>query len=264
MKTNIKRCLTMAALLVAFCMSGQAQGFLKKLESAGKKVEKVATKVDKVTKELDNLAGSTDGTTTEVTAEQDSIMGILLTDPNFRVCPTYQLDANNDTIRNEDGTKQVRYIVYDKDGKACSTNYVQEVIKQRTKQYKIILAKVGGGAALGALAGGLKNGWKGALVGAAAGGAAGVLLSANNIKKIRSNNKNLKNYKSVIEAYQKTFTEEGYLIDANVDLSNIDGIDFNQNEAVTKSSAEIIKELADSKESATSLDEIDMAKLGLG
>jgi gas vesicle protein len=256
----------MAALLVAFCMSSQAQGFLKKLENAGKKVEKAVEKVDKVTQDLDKAVEEADGTsqTTTTTAEQDSLVTVLLKDPGFQVRPTYQLDENNDTIRNEDGTKQVRYIVYDNDGKACSVDYVQQLVKQRSKQYHAILLKVGGGAAAGALIGGLKKGWKGALVGGAAGGAAGLLFSANNIKKIRENNETMKSYKSVVEAYQKTFTEEGFLIDANVDLSNVDGIDFSQNEAITKSSAEIIKELNESKESATSLDDIDLTKLGLG
>lgn len=46
-----------------------------------------------------------------------------------------------------------------------------------------------------------------------------------------------------IRAYRKTYTEKGELIDAQVDLSNVDGVNFNELPTITKPSAEYEKEI---------------------
>ena len=48
----------------------------------------------------------------------------------------------------------------------------------------------------------------------------------------------------MLEAYQKTFTTEGTPIDANVDLSNVDGFDFTEGESVSQSAESLKAELA--------------------
>ena len=98
---------------------------------------------------------------------------------------------------------------------------------------------------------------KAAIAGAATGAAAGLLASADDIKQIKKLNKSLKAYKKQLEAYQKTFTEEGTPIDASINLADVDGIDFTEAEELTKSAADVKAELAESSAASESLDDVD-------
>jgi len=84
-----------------------------------------------------------------------------------------------------------------------------------------------------------------------------LLASADDIKQIKKLNKSLKAYKKQLEAYQKTFTEEGTPIDASINLADVDGIDFTEAEELTKSAADVKAELAESSAASESLDDVD-------
>lgn len=83
----------------------------------------------------------------------------------------------------------------------------------------------------------------------------GLVLSGDEIKQVKKLNSELKEYKKTIEAYEKTFNEEGEMKDANADLSDVDGIDFENVEAMSKTTEDIMKGLEDEGD-AGSLDDI--------
>ena len=119
------------------------------------------------------------------------------------------------------------------------------------------MAKVGTSAAMGALGGLMQKDKKAAIAGAATGAAVGLLASADEMKQIKELNKSLKAYKKQLEVYQKTFTEEGTPIDASINLADVEGIDFTEAEEVTKSTADVKAELAESIAASESLEDID-------
>ncbi|WP_455667382.1 hypothetical protein [Phocaeicola sp.] len=244
MKNLVFKCIAVAMVL-SFCTTGvMAQGFLKKLK---KSVENVSSTVG---------LGSKDDTSSENAAADSISAEKLLNDvPAFTVHPVVEISSENgDTLRNEDGTVKMRYLVIDKDNKACDADVAKRMVNARLKSYGTILAKVGGGAVLGSATALLTGNKKDALKGAAIGAAAGLALSANNIKKIKELNKTLKEYKKTIEVYQDTFTVEGTPKDANVDLADVNGIDFTEHEVLSKTSAEIKDEI----DKSTKLEDIDI------
>ena len=99
---------------------------------------------------------------------------------------------------------------------------------------------------------------KGAWIGAGVGAAAGVLASMNDIKAVKEQVKLMKECKKVLSAYQNTFTEEGLPMDASVDLSNVDGINFSECEEITKSAADVRAELLASQEEGESLEDVEI------
>lgn len=145
---------------------------------------------------------------------------------------------------NEDGTPVTRVFLVDQFGNKRSSEAVQEQHKKIDKAITRILLKVGGGAALGALGGLAAGKGTGAAVGAAVGAAGGLLLSAKDIKEAKAQKKSLKEQEKLLAAYQKTFTAEGTPIDASVDLSNVDGIDFTAGESVSQTAESLKEELA--------------------
>lgn len=149
---------------------------------------------------------------------------------------------------NEDGTLVTRVFLVDQFGNKRSWEAVNEQYRKLDKAVTRIIAKVGGGAIVGALTGLLvskdKDKGKGAAIGAVAGAAGGLALSAKDIKQAKAQKKSLKQQKKLLEAYQKTFTAEGTPIDASVDLSNVDGFDFTEGESVSQSAESLKAELA--------------------
>ena len=264
MKKQTFKSLAMAAVLALATSNVQAQGFFKKLS---KGIDKATRAIDKGTKELDkvttNLTGDTNATQDNTSSATDSTKinkEYLIDDaPHYTVKKVYETAENGDTLRNDDGTIRAHYLVFDKNDKVCDANTAQKMSNSRLKAYGNILAKVGGGAALGVAAGLLSKDKKAALAGGLTGALAGLALSSGDMKKIKELNKSLKAYKSTLAAYQKTFTEEGLPIDATVDLSNVDGIDFTKADELTKEAAEVKAELAASKVEGESLEDLDIA-----
>lgn len=247
MKSLVFKCIAVAMILSLCTTDVMAQGFLKKLK---KSVENVSSAVG---------VGSKDETPSEDAAADSISTEKLLNDvPSFTVHPVVEISSETgDTLKNEDGTIKMRYLVIDKDNKVCDADVAKRMVDSRLKSYATILAKVGGGALLGGATALLAGKKKDALKGAAIGAAAGLALSANNIKKIKSLNKNLKAYKKTIEVYQETFTEEGTPKDASINLADVDGENFTANEVLSKTSAEIKDEI----DKSTKLEEIDLDEL---
>lgn len=243
MRTILKSVVLVLALSLS--NGAMAQSFLKKLSKAAEQVSSA-------------VAATETAETTEAAENNDSIdVKALLNDKiNFTVKKIYETNAAGDTLKNEDGTAKIRYHIIDANGNVCSANKAKEIVSARTKEVTKILANVGKGALTGAgaalLGGGNK---KDALKGAAAGALTGLVLSGDEIKQIKKLNSELKEYKKTIEAYEKTFNEEGEMKDANADLSDVDGIDFENVEAMSKTTEDIMKGLEDEGD-AGSLDDI--------
>lgn len=265
MRKTIIRSIALAAVLAFGTPDVHAQGFFGKLT---KGLEKGANAIEKGTKKLENLSSSLTADTTGTaqpaaadTARQMTKEDLLDNVPVYTVKKVIETDAQGDTLRNDDGTVRAHYLVLDKDDKVCDPNTAKKMINSRLKAYGGIIAKTGGGALIGAVAGGLLSKKKNTgeiLAGAGTGLLAGLALSQSEIAKVKELNASLKAYRKTIEAYQKTFTEEGIPVDASIDLSNVDGIDFTKSEELTKDAAEVKAELAASKLEGDSLEDIDI------
>lgn len=243
MKSVIMKGILLMTVLSFSIEGSMAQGFLKKLK---KGVEAV-----------------TETTTSENQSEQPTdsvdVKDLLANPPAYSIKKVVLTNENGEKITNEDGTVKYHYLVVDDNtGKVCTAEHSKKIVNARLKSFGTILAKVGGGAAVGLASGLLQKDKKAAIAGAATGAAAGLLASSDDIKQIKKLNKSLKAYKEKLEVYQKTFTEEGTPIDASINLKDVEGIDFTESEELTKSAADVKAELAASSEAAESLDDVDL------
>lgn len=239
---GIIKVMTMVIMLATTITEVSAQGFLKK-----------------VTKAMTETTSGTETVASESSEGNVKRDSILKTPLKFEVKKVIEFSTEGDTIKNEDGTVKVSYRVVDENNKIYDPAVVEQLVNVRLKAYGKILAKVGGGAALGMVNGLLSKNKKEALTGAAVGAAAGLALSTTDIKEIRSINKDLKQLKAVLEAYKITFTEEGLPKTADADLSNVNGIDFTQCTETTKLMAEVQADLEESKNlEIPTLDELSM------
>ena len=242
MKSLILKGILLVAVLSFNAEGVMAQSFLKKLK---KGVESVtSTKVSE--------------TQSEQPTDSVDVKELLANPPAYSIKKVILTDENGEKIMNEDGTVKYHYLVIDDNtGKVCTAEHSKKIVNARLKSFGTILAKVGGGAAVGALGGLLKKDKKAALKGAAIGAAAGLLASTDDMKKIKALNKSLKEYKKQLEVYQKTFTEEGTPIDASINLADVEGFDFTEAEELTKSASDVKAELAESNAASESLDDVD-------
>ncbi len=241
---------SIVTVALAFCCANiSAQGFLKKLKSAAETVTSITG------------TGTTDTQSTEGTSgeEAPSSEEFLANAPSYSVKKVIETDSLGNVITNEDGTTRYKYLLIDKDGKVCEANAARKHLNSALKSGALILAKVGVGAGAGALIGKKAGGSKkSALIGAGVGAAAGLLASSKDIKAVRTQIKLMKECKAVLAAYEKTFTEEGTPIDASVDLTNVDGINFAASEEITKSAADVKNEFLASKAEGESLDDVEI------
>ncbi len=263
MKSSIVKSMMLIVALM-FCTENSNAQLLKKIGSGLKKAatEVANAAVSGATESETTESETTETTTEESTVNADSLKSVLLSTMTFEVKKVIETDDNGKTLLNEDGTERVRYLLIDQDGKVCDATTAKKLVHQRLGQYGKILGNLGKGALTGGAATLLGGGsLKDVAVGAAAGAVAGIALSTEEMSNIKKLNKSIKNYKKTIEAYQKTFTDEGVPVDASIDLSNIDGVNFSKVETTTMPSSQIEKELAESKVSGESLDDIDFDKL---
>ena len=242
MKTYLIRSMIACVLLVVPVTEMSAQGLLSKLSKA---VDKVAgTKGNKSTTTTDSsLAEGDSAAAPDGEEENDS------TTIDWDAIPVYHLQIVNETnadgtpALNADGTPITRVMLVDQFGNYRSQEAVEAQRKSLKKYIGTIIAKVGGGAALGAvtglLAGGKKNRGAGAAIGAAAGAVAGVLFSLGDIKRATAINKSLKAQDKMMETYRKNFTNEGVPIDAAANVESIEGLDIDKDTAVSKTADEI-------------------------
>lgn len=245
------------AIAATLCTTNiSAQGFLKKMQKA-------VDKVESVTKTVETVTGSSDATATDQqSTDSISPKDFLANAPSYSVKKVIETDSLGNAITNEDGTTRYKFLLIDKDGKVCEKNAVKKHLNSALKSGAFILLKVGGGATAGALIGKKAGGSKkSAWIGAGVGAAAGLLGSANDIKAVKKQVKLMKDCKKVLAVYEKTFTEEGTPIDASVDLSDVEGINFNECEEITKSAADVKNEFLASKTEGESLEDVDIDNL---
>lgn len=92
---------------------------------------------------------------------------------------------------------------------------------------------------MGAAIGGLSGGGKGALVGVAT----GLGMSVSDIMLIVKLKKDINKQKKVLEAYQKSFDEEGKPLDASVDPAKIKDLSIDTKNAVSDTAEKLKGEL---------------------
>ena len=208
MKKNVFNLLFAIAMCMLFSVQVSAQGLLGKLKKS--------------------ISGEAD--TTEVVAPKwDAI-------PNYTVVVVNLTDSQGNPILNEDGSQKVRVLFRnEKDSTDYrSSDVVHQQCRELDKIVTRIVAKIGGGAVVGAVGGLLaakkKDKGKGALIGGLAGAGAGLALSAGDLKKAKEVKKQMKELQKVLEVYQKNFTREGVPVNASANLSNVEGINFMKNE----------------------------------
>lgn len=232
------------ATLLMFCGNANAQGFLGKLK------DKVKKTVDNVTS-MDNSKST--AKKTEATNTDDAKKTI-----QWNQIPVYtaQLcnvtDQNGNLVKNADGTQQVRVFLVDQFGNKRSVEAVQAQHKKLSELTTKIVAKIGGGTAIG-VATGLLSGKKAkdAAIGGVAGAAAGTLASIDDIQEAKKIKKSLKQQEELIETYAQNFTSEGEPINASADVTSIKGLDLSSDNALSMSAADIKKAVSDASFTTT-------------
>ena len=224
-------------VMLCVCSGASAQGFLKKLGKAANKAADVTSTVTSSTQTVANgLTTNADGTQTFA---WDSI-------PVYHAAKIYQVDASCAKMKNADGTDIYKVLLVDQFGNKRSASAVKAQHQRINKQIGIVLKNIGVGAGMGAASqllsgGGLKN----AAVGAASGALTGALASLGNISNIKNERKSLKQQEKLLAAYEKNFTEEGDLKNAEVDPSKIDDLGLKEDNSLSMTAADVKKELAD-------------------
>ena len=172
--------------------------------------------------------------------------------PVFTTQVVLLTDDDGNPILNEDGTQQRRVFLVDQFGNRRSKESVSAQHKAITKAMARISGKVGLGAVLGGLAGyGVaklqgksdKDALGDAAVTATVGALAGYSFTDEDRAIAKAQKSSLKEQEKMIKTYQKTFTDEGTPVDASVDLSNVNGIDFTKGEPVSLAANDVKKEL---------------------
>ena len=239
-----------ASLMLTCVSDASAQGLFKNIS---KFVNKTVDKTEKLIKPQKNAADST---------ACDS----LLTDSvkaykadKFYVKKVFLKDSLGNDLLNEDGTHVIRYHILDEEGRVCTSATAKKHLNAAYKAGAMILAKVGGGALAGALIGKKLKG--GALLGAGVGAVVGLAASAKDFKKIAEHVKWIKSFKKVMRAYEKTFSVEGVPLQADVDLTNVDGINFEECGEISKTAQEVREELMASIKEGDTLEEVDETSL---
>lgn len=222
------------SVLVAFFflwnVDASAQGFLKKISKGIDKVTKVVDKgtdvIEKGTDIVDEVAGNAKDDPKSV--KWDAI-------PTYTPQVVYVLDEEGNNVLNEDGTKQYHVFLVDQNGNIRSKEAVKAQNMEIIGRVTAIIAKLTTTTAVGAK----EKGVGGALLGAGL----SVITSIGDIKMIKKQLKSLKEQKKMIESYSQNFTDEGVPVSADVDLSKVVGLDFNEENALSMRTSEIKKEL---------------------
>ena len=155
-----------------------AQGFLGKLSKAVNSLSPKAAKTD-TKASLTDSADDDDDDLDSTEADSDS------TSIDWDDIPIYHLQVINETNEdgspalNADGTAKTRVLLVDQFGNYRSQEAVETQRKALKKYCTRIIAKVGGGAAVGAVVGLLSGGKKHKVAGAAIGAGAGAVVTSN-------------------------------------------------------------------------------------
>ena len=193
-----------------------AQGLLGKLK-------KTAESVTTETPEKETTASTTDK------IKESEI-------PFYTCQKVYETDDTGSRLKNEDGTDKYRVFIIDRSGKKVSP----EAVAAQTKQINAAILAIASKAAVGAGIGALNGGAKGALLGVAT----GLGLSVNDIKLVIKLKKDSNRQKKAIEAYQKSFDEEGNLVVAEIDKSTLKDLNIDESNSTNEATSKIKEELS--------------------
>ena len=161
-------------------------------------------------------------------------------------------DEAGNPVLNEDGTQQYRVFLVDQFGNKRSKEAVKAQQAKLNKAIGNILLSTGVGAAAGRTIGKeLGSKTAGTILGALAGAVVGITSSKSDIEMAKKQRESLKQQKALLEAYAKTFSDEGKPVDAKVDLSQVEGLDLKEDNTLTMAAADIKKELESSDFSTT-------------
>lgn len=218
-KSFLSKALLVILMGAGMCtVEASAQGFLKKAKAA----------VSSVT------SSSSDATTT---AAADTTSNKLNKDdiPVYHCEMVYLKDEAGNDVLNADGTKAYRVYLVNQKGQKITSEAAAAQSKQINKAILTIAGKVGLGAAIG----GLSGGKEGVLVGVAT----GIGMSVSDIMLIVKLKKDINKQKKVLEAYQKSFDEEGKPLDASVDPAKIKDLSIDTKNAVSDTAEKLKGEL---------------------
>uniref|UniRef100_UPI004029282F hypothetical protein n=1 Tax=Alloprevotella sp. TaxID=1872471 RepID=UPI004029282F len=218
-KSFLSKALLVILMGAGMCtVEASAQGFLKKAKAA----------VSSVT------SSSSDATTT---AAADTTSNKLNKDdiPVYHCEMVYLKDEAGNDVLNADGTKAYRVYLVNQKGQKITSEAAAAQSKQINKAILTIAGKVGLGAAIG----GLSGGKEGVLVGVAT----GLGMSVSDIMLIVKLKKDINKQKKVLEAYQKSFDEEGKPLDASVDPAKIKDLSIDTKNAVSDTAEKLKGEL---------------------
>lgn len=249
----MKRSILLKSVVVALAMilgtsTVSAQKFLNKV----KKAAEVVTGTDQ---------SSSKDLSDEEKKELEELKKKAITPLEFTVVKLNIMDENGNQMKNEDGTDKYRFLLRGSDGKYYTQDVAKKYVADSWKAGGIILAKVGGGAALGAATGALGaalsggNVAKSAAIGAGGGAAVGIaaVIAGGDIKKIKANRKSLKNVKAALAEYEQSFTDEGLPRDASVDLTPWEGC-----EEVAMVDSELMAKLEETAKNAPEMEDEDV------
>lgn len=169
-------------------------------------------------------------------------------------------DEQGNQLYNEDGTPQYRVFLVDQYGNKRSKATVDAQVKKINNAVGRIVAKVGISTLAGFLLADKKHKGAGAAIGAVVGG----LLSINDIKMASKMKKSLKNQKRLLEAYSKSFTEEGLPVEAQVDMNSLKVLDLKDDKTLAQTSDQLRREIESrsfTDSSIQTLDDFDFDKL---
>ena len=157
--------------------------------------------------------------------------------PAYTAQKVYVLDENGQRVKNEDGTdKYFVELIRSSDGARVSPEVAEAQSKQINQAILALAAKAATATTLGALS----KGVEGALLGLAV----GLGLSVNDIILVVKLKKDVNKQKKALEAYRKSFDEEGYPTTAEVDSKTIKTLGISEDNAVEKTTAQIEEELS--------------------
>ena len=239
MKATFKTAGLCLALLCCSSADASAQGFLKKVS---KGISKVTNNVEKAANTVSEVTGASTATETpdDANADVKSINWEAI--PHYSLQKVFLVDEEGNNLLNEDGTQQYNVYLIDQNGNRRSKEAVKAQNKTIMLRCTAMLAKLTATTAVGAK--------KGGVGGALLGGAAGLVASAGDIKMIKKQIESLKEQKKLIEFYSQNFTDEGAPKEANIDITKETGIEFNDNNTVSQTTAQV-KALLESEDFKT-------------
>ncbi len=191
--------------------------------------------LNKLKDKVKNITGDSQEQTDTITATRTIDFSKA---PIYEVVTVCKVDAKGNKMLNADGTQMVEYRLRDQFGNYASEETVKAQHAAIKKSGNEVMKKIGITTIVSVIDG-LKNGTL--LQSAIVGSVAGVAISASDLKAIYEQKKSLKQQNKLLAAYSKTFTSEGTVKDASVDLTNVEGIDFTKGEPITMKESELKK-----------------------